>query len=159
MEEGYGYPKHIDFDVEDMKKYNLKMLGICFVLCVLMVAASIVLGDTNIPYLKLSVGAFVVVLFMFFVFLYNTRRAVKTVTIEQDGFYVNEDFFAVDDVVKVSIAPVLPLAGQADNFYLKVKTSKGNKKYWAGVNGDPKASALRDKVRSELIRLSPTLVK
>ena len=153
------YPKFIDFDPALMKQTSLKYIGIVAGLSVLMVAVAFLINDSYFRLFRgFGVMTLAVAAIMFVILQINCGRVVKTITIEQNGFYINDDYYDIEGT-SVKIAPFLPIAGKADNIYITVKSNNKTKKYWAGCNDDIPAAARRDRFKSELVRLSPTLVK
>ena len=153
------YPKFIDFDYDSMKKTAAKYLGMVAGISVLLIVAGFVMNDRFFVFFRrFGVLSLITAGVMFVILLVNSGRVVKTVRIETDGFFVNDDHYDISGTT-VKIAPTLPIAGKADNIYITVKSAGKKKKYWAGCNDDPHAEARRDRMKSELARLSPTIVK
>jgi len=154
------YPKYIDFNPKEMQGPVARYLALIGVIGLIFTVLSFATSQPYFfPYKIMSVGVMITVGIMALVFAINTTRTVKTVMIEKDCFYVNNDRYPIDDTTKVKIAPVLPVAGKADNIYLTVKSKAGNKKYWVGVVADPDSSVAREKIKTELIRLSSSLLE
>ena len=125
---GQEYPKVLDMDVTAMKKKVIQLLSVVTVCGALLVLIGFSMPDFTfartfgILVILTSVGYFTV-LFI------NLKRAVSRITIEQNGFSVNNDHFVNDGMLKVTIKPFFPIAGAADNVYLTVFSSTGKYKY------------------------------
>ena len=153
------YPKNIEFDSDGMKKTSAKMLATVTGISVLIIALSFLMNDHFFYYVRrFGVLCLVVSVGMFVMLLINMGRCVRSVSINRDGFYINDDFYELEGTT-VKIAPFLPFAGKADNIYITVKSAGRKKKYWAGCNDDVRAAARRDQMRNELARLSHTIIK
>lgn len=153
---GQEYPKVLDMDVTAMKKKVIQLLSVVTVCGALLVLIGFSMPDFTfartfgILVILTSVGYFTV-LFI------NLKRAVSRITIEQNGFSVNNDHFVNDGMLKVTIKPFFPIAGAADNVYLTVFSSTGKYKYWFGVKEDETAKAARSAVKSALSQLAPPI--
>lgn len=155
-----NYPKYVDFNPEEMKNEQIKYLVLVLVLGLVMFFLSFLPGEAFFDTFKLFGVAVVITAIIMFVMLgINSTRAVRTVLIEQDKFTVNNDVFVLDSSTEVKIAPRFGFAGKADNMYLTIKSRAGSRKYWVGISADINAGAARAKLQTELVRLSPTLVK
>ena len=139
---GQEYPKVLDMDVTAMKKKVIQLLSVVTVCGALLVLIGFSMPDFTFA------RTFGII---------NLKRAVSRITIEQNGFSVNNDHFVNDGMLKVTIKPFFPIAGAADNVYLTVFSSTGKYKYWFGVKEDETAKAARSAVKSALSQLAPPI--
>ena len=154
------YPKYVDFNVEEMKREQIKYLGLLLVVGILLFLLGFLPIDGYYLRIRLFGGATIIsILIMFVMLVINSKRAVRTVVIEQDKFTVNSDVFVLDSSTEVKIAPRFGYAGKADNIYLTVTNRAGTHKYWVGIVSDVNAGGARSRLQNELVRLDPTLVK
>ena len=159
-EQAEEYPKYFDFKVREMSVPVAKYLGLLLFLGIVMFLITAFSEQGYFRIYRLMSECVILTAVILFVMLgININRVAKTVIIEKDCFYVNGDRFPIDDTTKVKIAPLLPVAGKADNIYLRVKSKSGTKKYWVGVLADPDSSITRDNIKTELIRLSSSLLE
>ena len=143
--------KTVEFNVDDMKKNQLKLLAVVLIIGALLVPLSKIAG---LPFgLELGVIVLITVIGYLLVLFFNVRRAAHRVVFTMTGFYVNNDWYAFSDMYKIEVKPFLPIAGQADNIYLTVYRNNFKRRYWVGVKGDPTAESARQDILLEVGKL------
>ena len=144
--------KTVEFNVDEMKKNQLKLLAVVVIIGALLVPVSKLAG---LPFgLELGVIVLITVIGYLIVLFFNLRRAARRVVFTTTGFYVNDDWYAFADMNKIEVKPFLPFAGQADNIYLTVRRHNFKRRYWVGVKGDPSADASRQEILLEVGKLT-----
>ena len=144
--------KTVEFNVDEMKKNQLKLLVAVVIIGALLVPVSKLAG---LPFgLELGVIVLITVIGYLIVLFFNLRRAARRVVFTTTGFYVNDDWYAFGDMYKIEVKPFLPFAGQADNIYLTVRRPNFKRRYWVGVKGDPAAAAARQEILLEIGKLT-----